>query len=401
MGKSTGSIHMFTSAAVNYLPKVRMLCASVKQHHPEFVVHLALADEMPQWLDSRNEPFDTIITLRDLDIPNLRSWVFCHSLVALSTGIKPFVVRHLLEKRECRAVLYFDPDIVLFSRLDDLLEEFEANSILLTPHLTKPELTLEAIMDNEICSLRHGIFNLGFVGVRNDEQGKAFTDWWAERCRHFCVDDMGSGLFVDQRWVDLAPVFFEGVKILKSPRFNVATWNITTRELKETPRGCFMVDGQPLGFYHFTGFDSGAHEVMATKYARDNASVRTLVEWYKRNIASDERAFKTPWAFAGFENGEPITQPHRAIYRLRRDLQESYPDPFQAPKGRRCYYSWFRERASIEHPELAGCTPARGSRLWQYGRRALCNYRYGIHLFRRALSVLRHEGLKGLQRRLH
>jgi hypothetical protein len=43
-------LHVFTSAAVNYLPKVRILCRSIRKHHPEAVIHLVLADERPQWL---------------------------------------------------------------------------------------------------------------------------------------------------------------------------------------------------------------------------------------------------------------------------------------------------------------------------------------------------------------
>ena len=34
---------VFTSAAINYLPKVRKLCASIRQHHPEWEIVLALA----------------------------------------------------------------------------------------------------------------------------------------------------------------------------------------------------------------------------------------------------------------------------------------------------------------------------------------------------------------------
>ncbi len=52
------ALHVFTCAAVNYLPKVRILCRSLRQHHPEAVIHVALADERPDWLDVAGEPFD-------------------------------------------------------------------------------------------------------------------------------------------------------------------------------------------------------------------------------------------------------------------------------------------------------------------------------------------------------
>ena len=52
------ALHIYTCAAVNYLPKVRILCKSIRQHHPEAVIHLALADERPAWLKAGGEPFD-------------------------------------------------------------------------------------------------------------------------------------------------------------------------------------------------------------------------------------------------------------------------------------------------------------------------------------------------------
>src|SRR5262249_55952407 len=143
------------------------------------------------------------------------------------------------------------------------------------------EKEIEAVIDNEICSLRHGIFNLGFLGIKNDANGRLFTRWWTDRLFHFCYESLDQHLWTDQKWANFAPVFFEGVKILKKSRFNVAPWNITTRHVSGSFSEGFRVDGEPLGFYHFTGFDSGAHRVMATKYGGDNRAVMSLVGWYE------------------------------------------------------------------------------------------------------------------------
>ena len=89
-GETKPRLHVFTSAAVNYLPKVRTLCRSVRRHHPEAVIHLALADERPAWLTVGDEPFDDVIEISALGIPNWRPWTFRHNIVELSTAIKPF-----------------------------------------------------------------------------------------------------------------------------------------------------------------------------------------------------------------------------------------------------------------------------------------------------------------------
>ena len=264
-------IHVFTSAAFNYIPKVRMLFQSLRKHHPEWRLHLALADEMRPNIDLSQEPFDRIWAASDLGIPDWRGWAYCHSIVELATAIKPFMLAHLLKLPECQKAIYLDPDTVAFSRLDDIVKLLDNANIVLTPHQTQPEQTLAAVMDNEICSLKHGIYNLGFIAVAATEVGRQFADWWSRRVYHFCRADIPNGLFTDQRWIDLVPAFFEGVTIMRSSRHNVATWNLTTRQLGLSASGDYTVDGEPLGFYHFTGFDSGAHRIMAAKNAGNNS----------------------------------------------------------------------------------------------------------------------------------
>ncbi|PKG22763.1 glycosyl transferase [Niallia nealsonii] len=347
-------IHVFTSAAINYLPKVRILFESIKKYHPEFIIHLALPDKKPDWFNAPNEGIDSIITIEDLDIPNKTSWIFKHSIVELSTAIKPFVLNYLLKREDCSAVLYFDPDIVLFSRLDDLIGELNTGSILITPHLTKPapKENLDSIRDHEIySSLRNGIYNLGFFGVKNDENGEAFGKWWSERLYHFCQDSPETGLFTDQKWIDFVPVYFNGVIILKNARFNVATWNLSTRNIQGFDINSITVDGKPLGFYHFTGWDNGSHLLQAQKYGGHTETVSILLNWYEQKIKKDSIAEKNTWGYGTFSNGKPIVNNQRLIYRSRSDLQAVFPNPFEATHSH-CYYNWFNTRAIIEHRSL-------------------------------------------------
>ena len=54
---------VFTSAAINYLPKVRKLCASIRQHHPEWEIVLALADRDGGAVDFSVEPIDEVLPI--------------------------------------------------------------------------------------------------------------------------------------------------------------------------------------------------------------------------------------------------------------------------------------------------------------------------------------------------
>lgn len=352
----TNTLHIFTCAAVNYLPKVRILCRSIRQYHPEARIHLALADEQPEWLDVSTEPFDSVLPLDLLGIPNAYAWSFAHSIVELSTAIKPYALKHLLALPDCEVVLYFDPDMVLFSRVDDILDQFNTHNLALTPHLTQPERSLAGILDHEISCLRHGIFNLGFIAVANTNEGRRFANWWAERLYLFCRAEVENGLFTDQKWLDFAPAFFDGVAVLKSSRHNVATWNLATRNVTGNFSDGFRVDGEPLGFYHFTGFDSGAHRIMAEKYASASPAVRALIAWYEAQImvAESDPISRWPWAYGSFSDGTTIEPCHRWLYREHGDLQTAFPDPYDAREGEKTFLNWCRIEGIWRYPEFFG-----------------------------------------------
>jgi hypothetical protein len=418
----TSSVHVFTSAAVNYLPKVRLLFQSLRKHHPEWTLHLALADALPDDLDSSREPIDVITPAASLSIPDWQGWSFCHQITELATAIKPWMLEHLLNlSGEGGKVIYLDPDMVVFSRLDDIVSALDEASIVLTPHQTKPEATLAAVIDNEICSLKHGIYNLGFLAVSNDATGRAFARWWAERTYYFCRDDIPNGLFTDQRWIDLVPAFFSNVAIMRSGRHNLATWNITTRDFQHDPAHGYSVDGEPLGFYHFTGFDSGAHRIMAAKNGGNNPALKQLVSWYSDQTLplKDDPLSHHRWAFGVFDSGAPIKPEQRLVYRYRLDLQRSFPNPFAAGG----YEQWWSDRAAAEYgdlfqsetkaaalreltgsltPGFVGSNPDALGRLsaYQLMQQAISDPRTGISLARRTWEILRQEGIKGIRSRL-
>lgn len=413
---------VFTSAALNYIPKVRLLFKSLRELHPDFELHLALSDALPGDVDLSNEPFDEVHPLASLDISDMKGWAFCHNIVELSTAIKPFLLQKLLARPNCGRVLYFDPDMVLFSQVDDLLEALEHSNVILTPHQVEPEERLRAVIDNEICSLKHGVYNLGFLGVAAAEEGMRFAEWWKQRIYHFCRADIPNGLFTDQRWIDLVPAFFSDVGIIRSPRHNVAPWNLTTRKITGDFEHGFHVNGEPLGFYHFTGFDSGAHRIMAAVNGQEGSRAGTLIEWYAReteHLASDPLTQKR-WAYGAYSNGQPIHALHRLVYRERVDLQRAYPDPFDASEGG--FLAWVQGQGRIEYPGIDGGEPAESlqqlkrqltpgyvpnepqaldwRRIGTLAQDALSSPSHARRYVKRAWNVLRQEGFRGMKRKL-
>ena len=332
-------VHVFTSCAYNYFPKIRLLFSSIKKHHPEWQTHLVLADCPDEVFDIDNQIIDEVSFIEDLNIQNYNAWIFGHNIVELSTAIKPFMFKRLMSRTDCNKVIFLDPDIVLFSRLDDIVEELDLANIVLIPHQASPESSMEGIIDNEIGSLKYGVFNLGFLGVANTKVGRDFICWWSERTYHFCKDDIPNGLFTDQKWINLVPALFDGVRINRSTRHDVANWNMPIRKLTKSKTGHYLVDGKPLGFYHFTGFDSGDHLVMLKKYNNYKGAVKELYDWYSAqvNARMNDRSLERKWGYSIYSDGVEIREEHRELYRNRKDLQVAFPDPFDAST----FKSWF------------------------------------------------------------
>jgi ectoine hydroxylase-related dioxygenase (phytanoyl-CoA dioxygenase family)/lipopolysaccharide biosynthesis glycosyltransferase len=343
-------IHLFTSITANYLPKARVLANSIKRVHPEAQFHLVLSDIIPSTLVLKNEPFDSIITIEELSIPNLKSWIFKHSIVEMCTGVKPFAFQEIFRRYNCEKIIYLDPDIVIFNRLDCIAEKLDDHSIVLTPHQTEPENYNEAVIDNEICSLKHGVYNLGFLAIRNSEEGRRFLEWWLKRCFDFCYDDIPGGIFTDQRWIDLAPAFFEDLYILREPNYNVATWNLTNRMATGSLKEGIFINGRPLCFYHFSGFDSGAQEIMLKKYGASSPVLFELRKWYiaQCEYMGQYEFGKISCFYSYFDNSELITKQQRLLYRQRLDLQQAYPNPFATVDVHKSYFNWYENHGQYE-----------------------------------------------------
>ena len=340
-------MHVFTSVVSNYIPKTRVLAWSLKKHHPEAKFHLVLSDRIPDLFDIESEPFDSIISLNDLPITDLKSWIFKHTVIELCTAVKGFAFQEIMKKYNAEKIFYFDPDIVILSPLDDLLKRLDEHDVLLTPHQIEPDTSVEAIMDNEICCLRHGIYNLGFLAVRASQNGQKFIDWWSERLRLFCYDDVPGGLFTDQRWVDFAPALFEGIDIIKDPGYNVATWNLTHRLASGTLKTGIKINGKPLRFYHFSGFDSGAQEIMLNKYGGKSPILRKLRQWYIEECEKmgQNDLGNSSCIYDYFDNGIKITKKQRLLYRSRPDLQKAFKDPFATANVNRSFFHWYGANA--------------------------------------------------------
>lgn len=321
-----------TSICANYIPKARVLATSLKKHNPGTVFVLSLAEDEvhPAALDK--DIFDHVILAKDMGVEDFDSFIFRHSIVEASTAVKGHLFKELLRRfPDEDEFVYLDPDILVTGKFVELSETLKSHDIVLTPHLAEPEETLDAILDNEICALKHGVFNLGFLAIRRSHESARFIDWWASRLYQFCYADIPGGLFTDQRWIDLAPCFYD-TRSFRHPGYNMAPWNVSRRRLTMNSAGEYIVNGDyPLRFFHFSGFDSGANESMINKYCPDTDGVIYKLRNHYVKLceeAGQNELGAYPWSYNFYSNGDPIPNSHRLIYRDDKELQIRFPNPF-------------------------------------------------------------------------
>ncbi len=323
----------FTICSNNYVPMARLFLASARRVHPEADLFLCLADRVLA-VEGLYGADAAVVPIEALDVPDLPGLCFRYDVMELNTAVKPFMMLHLLERRGYDTVLYFDPDIEIHAPLSGVLAALAGGaSFALTPHVLRPAEGGEG--PDDLSFLRAGSYNLGFLAVRDGAEARDVLGWWARRLLFQCVDAQAAGLFVDQKFMDLLPSLAGGVAVLRDPALNVAYWNLPQRHLARGGDG-WTVDGRPLGFFHFSGFDprrpgrlskytplfgGGAGEAPgpALQALLDDYAARLLALGHGRIPAAT-------YAFGRFASGTPIPPAARRLFRER---HSGWPDdPF-------------------------------------------------------------------------
>jgi len=322
-------IYVYTSINGAYLANARILAESVKKHHPEWYFVLLYSDVNDENINWAKEPFDEVLFAHKLPLKNFRSWAFKYNVIELCTAVKGVAAQYLFDDKNAEKVIYLDPDTVVFSRMDEVVDLLDEHIAILTPHITDPEIEEEGIFSHEVAALKHGTFNLGFYAFNKTEESRAFLNWWAHRIQHYAYADFQKGLFTDQKWCNLAPYLFDNIHVLSKRNYNVATWNIKNRKITKVNEQWF-VNNEPLKFYHFSGFGNNFNWANRELdiFTETNDPLRDLWDWDKEVYKKNKDANLEEWYWGKYQNGDKIQQVHRQIYRQNPNLQKLYPNPY-------------------------------------------------------------------------
>ena len=381
-------LNVCTIVACNYLPYARVLADSLFAHHPDGSFVVLLIDDENRTIDPGDRRIDCR-RLSDigLDRKEIRRLASIYDVTELATAVKPLLLKQLLDEGR-QSIIYLDPDIRVYDALDEVARLASENGIVLTPHTMRPYPPDNRQVDGFFV-LSAGVYNLGFIAVA--PSARPFLDWWWQVTRRDALSDVSRNMFTDQRWVDFVPSLFEHL-ILKDPGCNVAYWNLHGRELTLDAER-YLVDGVPLRFFHFSGFDV-ARPTLLSSHQGDRPRILlsdrpVLARLCQEYAASLERAGldgreRQPYGWSRIACGLQMTTRMRRLYRsalvaAERGSGPEPPDPFDDmnPEGfltwlnapysgapgqpSRYLYSIYQDRLDlqIQFPNLTGADAAR------------------------------------------
>lgn len=280
----------FTICSNNYLAHAKTLGDSFLTHHPDAKFIIGLVDRYHPDFDYGFFGRFEVIPVETLNIPEFDALKAKFNVIELNTAVKPDYFDYIFNRYKPGKVLYIDPDILVESRFDEVLDILDTKNIIITPHLLTP--IDDGKRPSDYHTLGGGVFNLGFIALSNYPAVKGFIAWWRDRVVKYGFADKSRGMFYDQLWINYVPCLYDNYFILKHPGYNVAHWNLHERHLSHDGESGFRVnDDYPLRFFHFSGCKFDKPEVIcyyATRFTFESRpDVRGIFDDYRAILKSN------------------------------------------------------------------------------------------------------------------
>ncbi len=295
-----------TIAARNYLPQARVLTRSYAEHNRFEPCSVLLLDDPEGTVDEAREPFE-IVRPEQLGFERYEGMAAMYDLTELAAAVKPWLLRYLLA-RDRQPVAYFDPDIRFFDEVDEIAQAAVADTLVLTPHLLARPIPDDDLTPTESDLLAAGTYSFGFVALAAGQTADRLLAWWCEQVR------CGEG-----RWFDRVTSAVPRSHVLRDPGANVAYWNLHERRI-ERDGDRYTVNGQPLRFFHFSGFDPARPFALSRHQTRvrlpDEPVIAGLCDDYAAELRRQgfDRVGHDHWIYEQLADGTPLTPGLRGLY---------------------------------------------------------------------------------------
>lgn len=234
----------------NFIAKGLALYDSLNKVCPSFKMWILCLDDITyEVLNDLNCKNVFLIKLTDFERenPDFLSTKQNRNDVEYYWTATPCLIEYLLLKNpEMTTLTYLDADLYFFSNPRVIYDEFGSKSIMIIPHRF-PE-------KNKIWSEKNsGIYNVGMLIFRNNDNAKDCLNWWKNKCFDWCYDRIEPNRFGDQKYLDFFPLKFIGVHSLSNPGANVGPWNLEKYRISKKNNDIY-INHNKLIFFHFSGF---------------------------------------------------------------------------------------------------------------------------------------------------
>lgn len=246
-----------TVATASHLFWAASWAAHARQHNPGDDVRVFVLDASRASLsrsgltEASGIAYHSGDEIRDPAFAGLRHY---YNGLELCCASKTFVIEHAMSHMGYRDVIFLDSDICVYGPLTRAWSALESKPVALTPHVSSP-FPDDGASTNAHEMIMHGFINAGFWAARDDARTHTLLAWMKHRMVHDAFAMPSLAISCDQNWLSCTPWFFpETVGVLRDAGMNVAYWNLHERQLSEA-QGRIMVNGEPLVFVHYSGFD--------------------------------------------------------------------------------------------------------------------------------------------------
>jgi lipopolysaccharide biosynthesis glycosyltransferase len=287
---------VFTICSANYLAQAITLGKSLQGTNPDMEFRIYLVDRLEGREEIRNRVPFPLIEIEQVPVTDFQGMVLRYNVVELNTSVKPYIFDHILKtENDIDKIVYFDPDILVFQPLMDLYKTLDNYNMVITPHILTPSDNNPNV-PQETSFLATGIFNLGFIAIKRSEETLRFLNWWKDKLLYQGYARLEDHLFFDQKWINFAPVFFEGVFVEKNRGYNMAPWNLHERTLNKKNETYIVNDKDSLIFFHFSSYKTTNPNKISlhTKYTFDmRPDLKEVIQLYHTQLLNNgENYFK-------------------------------------------------------------------------------------------------------------
>jgi hypothetical protein len=287
--RSTSSTIFCTYSDINYLPRLLTMVDSIRRHEAfSRIIVLCLDAETRIQSETLLGPYVSIIGIDELEreFPELVGARSNRKPIEYVFTLTPYLIQWVHKhSKEDELVVYLDADLAFFAPPKLVEEELGEGHVGIIPHGYPPHLRAKLG--------KYGKFNVGWVGIRNSEEGRECVDWWAKKCLEWCGDEPVEGKYADQGYLNRFPELFKGVNELENRGCNLAPWNTSDQVISQDSSGKVILGGGiPLVFFHFHGLKRMGKWMVTSQLNYLSPASRSLMELvyipYLRSLRESE-----------------------------------------------------------------------------------------------------------------